>query len=84
MSDNKYKMFRNYMVNELGITRDDIKQWTKDAVAETVNKELHQINFKYIVEGETRKITHTLKQDISRKLSDRIFQNLTVKLEFDK
>ena len=38
MSDNKYKMFRNFMVNELGITRDDIREWTMQAVQETVEK----------------------------------------------
>lgn len=44
MSENKYKMFRNYMANELGITKDDIKQWTKDAVQETVEKYLNGID----------------------------------------
>lgn len=43
MSDNKYKMFRNFMVNELGITKDDIMEWTKQAVSETVEKELRKI-----------------------------------------
>lgn len=28
----KYKMFRNYMVNELQITKEDIEAWTKEAV----------------------------------------------------
>jgi hypothetical protein len=38
MSDNKYKLFRNFMVNELGISREDIKEWTMQAVKETVFK----------------------------------------------
>lgn len=35
--DSKYKMFRNFMVNELGIGRADIEQWTKEAVAAQVD-----------------------------------------------
>ena len=38
MSNNKYKLFRNFMVNELGISREDIKEWALDAVKETVEK----------------------------------------------
>jgi len=44
MSDNKYKIFRNFMVNELGITREDIKEWTMQAIKETVEKELRGID----------------------------------------
>lgn len=36
--DNKYNLFRNYMVNELGITREDIERWTKEAIAAQVEK----------------------------------------------
>jgi adenylosuccinate lyase len=44
MADNKYKIFRNFMVNELGISREDIKEWTMQAVKETVEKELRGFN----------------------------------------
>lgn len=45
----KYKMFRQFMVNELGITREDIKEWTFDAVETTVKKEFGQINITGII-----------------------------------
>jgi len=32
--NSKYKEFRNLLFNELGITKDDIKEWTKEAVKE--------------------------------------------------
>ncbi|MDR1587597.1 MAG: hypothetical protein LBS57_09090 [Treponema sp.] len=44
MSDNKYKIFRNFMVNELGISREDIREWTMQAAKETVEKELRGVN----------------------------------------
>jgi len=34
MTDNKYKMFSNYMHNELDITKEDIHDWIKEAVQE--------------------------------------------------
>ena len=49
MSDNKYKIFRNFMVNELGISREDIKEWTMQAVKETVEKELRGIEISKLV-----------------------------------
>lgn len=36
--ENKYKMFRNFMCNELGISRHDIEAWTKEAVHTEVHK----------------------------------------------
>ena len=40
----KYKMFRNYMVNELGISKEDIKEWTKEAITTEVEKLIGQID----------------------------------------
>jgi len=34
MSDDKWIMFKNYMHNELGITKDDIREWVREAVKE--------------------------------------------------
>jgi len=44
MADNKYKIFRNFMVNELGISREDIMEWTIQAVKETVEKVLRGVD----------------------------------------
>lgn len=42
MENDKWKMFRNYMSNELGISKDDIREWIKDAVAEQAELLLKQ------------------------------------------
>lgn len=34
--DDKWVMFRNYMHNELGITKEDIRNWIDEAVQEQV------------------------------------------------
>jgi hypothetical protein len=54
MSDNKYKIFRNFMVNELGIGKDDIEEWTKQAVAETVEKIVRQKKWDDLIEAKVK------------------------------
>jgi hypothetical protein len=54
MSDNKYKLFRNFMVNELGIGRDDIEEWAKQAVAETVDKIVRQKTWDDLIETKVK------------------------------
>ena len=34
--NDKWVMFRNYMANELGITKDDVREWIKDAIHDEV------------------------------------------------
>jgi len=33
--DDKWVMFRNYMHNELGITKEDIRRWIEDSVEQS-------------------------------------------------
>jgi len=44
-TDGKYKLFRNFMYNELGITKDDIERWAKEACREVVEKRAANIDF---------------------------------------
>lgn len=36
--DQKYRMFRQYMANELGIGRDDIEYWVRDVAEREIKK----------------------------------------------
>lgn len=38
MINEKYRMFTNFLYNELGITKEDIKEWTKQAVTEVAER----------------------------------------------
>jgi hypothetical protein len=67
MSDNKYKLFRNYMANELGIGKDDIKEWAMQAVTETVEKHLRGLDLTEVV----RKRASNLLVDEFKYSSDR-------------
>jgi len=77
----KYKMFRNFMVNELGITRDDIKQWTKEAVKEVAEKQLGQINVDEIVNKHLKarawETVNTFKESIAKEIVTKL--NISIK-----
>lgn len=69
-ANEKYKMFRNFMVNELGIGRDDIEEWTKEAVREQVTKLVGQLNMDGTAYRVTRELLmdRTLRQQIAQEV----------------
>lgn len=38
MKDDKWLMFKNYLHNELGITKEDIREWIAQAIEEQVKR----------------------------------------------
>lgn len=44
MESNKWIMFKNYMHNELGITKEDISGWVADAVMQQATRVLSEYN----------------------------------------
>jgi hypothetical protein len=81
MQDDKYKAFRQYMTNELGITRQDIEAWTKQAVANEVEKKLGQINISKLVNDSILKATQNamtgysttgIKQALAEQLANQL------------
>jgi len=91
-SDKKYKDFRNYMVNELGITRQDIEAWTKQSVATEVGKLVRQFNFEELVaeaiNGKVRGVVsgtshfsrgeEALRKEIAKQIVDKINLKLEI------
>lgn len=80
----KWLMFKNYMHNELGITKEEIRQWVQDAVHEQaerlVKNEFGKFDVKKVVAdvisddqffGSKR-----LKREISEELSKQIMERL--------
>lgn len=51
MSDDKYKMFKNFMHNELQITREDIQEWVKESVREEAHKVIKQSCGKFDIDA---------------------------------
>ena len=80
----KWIMFKNYMHNELGITKEDIRQWIEEAVqkqAETlVNNEFKNFDVNRVVERVINDDKYfgskNLKRDIANELSRQIMERL--------
>lgn len=76
--DNKYRTFRNLLFNELGITKEDIKLWVKEAVyevAETyVKDQLSKVDFE-------KRVAAVIAPTYDNSLRNRIAQLLVEKIE---
>lgn len=85
--NDKYKMFSNYMHNELGIKKEDIKDWIKEAVEEIAQKMVKNEFDNFDVSTIVRKILY--KEDIygSKYIKDQIkaeiAQQMLSKFEFN-
>ena len=88
----KYKQFRNFMTNELGITRQDIEAWTKQSVATEVEKLIGQINVQELVESSIDKAAHFAiqggryggGQNLRDELAKLLSQRITVTIDKEK
>lgn len=62
MDNNKWTMFKNYMHNELGITKDDIQMWVVEAITQQAKKALSEYNYaNRIDEMITKRIDDVIK-----------------------
>ena len=66
----KYKMFKQFMHNELGITKEDIREWVKESVreeaAKMVAKTYEDENWRDIDIGARKATTVQRDQDCER------------------
>lgn len=81
--NDKWVMFRNYMHNELGITKEDIREWIEDSVKQevkaVVNNQFKYWNLREITENEIRNI---LIKDYD--LKNRIYEQIMSKMKFEQ
>jgi len=79
MSDKRYTLFRNYMANELGITRDDIKAWTMEAVAIEAKRVMAQVNIAELV-AKNSVLSSQEKESVKRLIADQVAKAIVVTL----
>jgi hypothetical protein len=75
----KYKMFRNFMVNELKVDRSDIERWTKEAIAVQVTKFVGQVNMEAIIRQVTSQSLN--KYEIQNQVATLIAKELSTKIK---
>jgi hypothetical protein len=84
MSDNKYKLFRNFMVNELGIGRDEIKEWTKEAVKEAVEKVMRERKWEDYINTVVKSLfnnEYENHQAVERAVSNYLYKSFHINIE---
>ena len=79
--NDKWSMFKNYMHNELGITKEDIREWVQEAVEMEVRKMVNESFSKFSIkdrisleiDNHVGKFSdYSLRQQISNELVKRL------------
>lgn len=80
----KWLMFKNYMHNELGITKEDIRQWIQESVEEQAERmvkhefdkfDVHKVVQKIITDDRfygSQNLKHDIAQELTKQVLDRI------------
>jgi predicted transcriptional regulator len=81
--NDKWVMFRNYMANELGITKEDVREWIMDAVHQEVEQVVNNAYRKCDLENFIKKEIYdwngwgknfkdVIRQEVGKQLAERI------------
>ena len=68
MAGEKYKMFKQFMHNELGITKEDIREWVKESVREEAAKMIAKTYEDFDVKREIRDVINSPYNSIRKDL----------------
>jgi ribosomal protein S17E len=87
--NDKWSMFKNYMHNELGITKDDIREWIDEAVREEARMLVEQASKKFDMDARIEKAIceHRgwtgvqIKQEIAKAAAEKIVEKYDVVLK---
>lgn len=87
--NDKWLMFKNYMHNELNITKDDIRQWIQESVEDIakrmVAKEFNNFDPKYLLNQMIMEKDFWgkpgLKEGINKKVADGILEQIEIKVK---
>ncbi len=87
--NDKYQMFKNYMLNELDITKEDIRAWIKESCKQIATEMVEQAHGKFSIEETVKKLVieqpdffseRRLKPEIVRLISEQIADKFSVSL----
>lgn len=84
--NDKWSMFRNYMHNELGITKEDIREWIQEAVEIEARKMVDESFSKYSINDRiSREIDKHIGQfsdyGLRQLISNELVKRLKIVLE---
>lgn len=68
MAGEKYRMFKQFMHNELGITKEDIREWVKESVREEAARMVAKTYEDFDVKREIRDVINSPYNSIRKDL----------------
>lgn len=74
----KWLMFKNYMHNELGITKEDIREWIEDSVKEQAERMVHNEFSRFNITEIVREVMRSKALGSSLTLREEIISKTTV------
>ena len=82
----KYAMFKNYMHNELGITKDDIRHWIEEEVNKVADKlvanEFNSFDVKKVVSDTVKDDKYFGNQILKREIRDEVTKQIMERINF--
>lgn len=81
--NDKYKMFKNFMFNELGITKEDIRMWVEEAVRDEARKIVSKTYDDFNVEREIRRVINEPYSSIRQEITSRATRELLERFEIN-
>jgi len=87
--ENKWLMFKNYMHNELGITKEDIREWIQEAVQQQAEKMVSNEFSNFDVQKVVKKMvtedkfygSESLKNEVRTELGKQILEKLELTIK---
>jgi hypothetical protein len=83
----RYKIFSNFMKNELGVTKEDIKIWTKEAIYEIAEAYVKDQFSKYSVDSRIAALINkgtwdgsTIHRDIVQQIAQGLQKRFDIKI----
>ena len=88
MVNDKYKMFKNFMFNELGITKEDIRSWIQEAIEEEAHrlimKTYNNFDIRSVLFNQLTDRYSPLRQDIISNCSKELLKTITLTIDKKK
>lgn len=86
--NDKWSLFKNYLHNELGITKEDIREWLEEAVREEARKliadSFKSYDIRNRIDAAIREFhgcgEKSLKTEIAREVANRILEKVEIKI----
>lgn len=90
--NDKWSMFKNYMHNELGITKEDIREWLDEAIKEEARKmvenSFNSYSIKNRIDDAIKEFdvfgSNGIKYELARQISNRIIECLEFNIKTDE